>query len=338
MVSRLLMVAACVALAATATPRAQSDLDALMSRVLSRRDDNWKKLQQYTLNERETVQITALAVFRLYGFQREYLWFPRGGFFIRSPLEADGVKIAEADRQKEEDKWLRRAQAREKRMRQPRRQDRCAPAADATHTDDTGGPPAGSEPLDDAPFAASSVEDIVNQSFEPDFIRSANFLEFKFDAGQYGLAGRERMLERDVLKIEYYPTVLFRDDDDRCPKRAGANGERRRDSGDDDDFDEKFEAKMNKSSLVTLWVDPAEQQILRYEFRNIDMDFLPARRIVRIDGLTATMQMSEPFPNVWLPASIDMRFRVTTAAGPLEGRYDVKYRDYRLPTVTGRVR
>mgnify|MGYP003575817334 FL=1 len=95
---------------------------------------------------------------------------------------------------------------------------------------------------------------------------------------------------------------------------------------------------MDKSPLVTLWVDPAEHQILRYEFRNIDMDFLPGRRLVRIDGLTATMQMSEPFPNVWLPASIGMRFRLTTAGGPLEGRYDVKYTDYRLPTVTGRVK
>ena len=336
MVSRLLIVAACLTLAANATPHAQSDLDALMSGVLARRDDNWKKLQQYTLNERETVQITALAVFRLYGFQREYLWFPRGGFFIRSPLEADGVKIPEADRQKEEEKWLRRARNREKRIR--RHEDRCTPTPDDAKSGEPG-PAAGQpEPVDDIPFAGS-VEDIVSQSFEPDFIRSANFLEFKFDAGQYGLAGRERMLERDVLKIEYYPKVLFHDEE-RCRKpgdASAATGERRR-NRDDDDFDDQIEAKMNKSSLVTLWVDPAEQQILRYEFRNIDMDFLPARRIVRIDGLTATMQMSEPFPNVWLPASIDMRFRVTTAAGPLEGRYDVKYRDYRLPTVTGRVR
>jgi hypothetical protein len=33
-----------------------------------------------------------------------------------------------------------------------------------------------------------------------------------------------------------------------------------------------------------------------------------------------------------------MRFRLTFAAGPLEARYDVKYRDYRLPTTSGRVR
>jgi tagatose-1,6-bisphosphate aldolase non-catalytic subunit AgaZ/GatZ len=34
-----------------AAPSAQSDLDSFMSQVLARRDENWKKLQQYTLAE-----------------------------------------------------------------------------------------------------------------------------------------------------------------------------------------------------------------------------------------------------------------------------------------------
>jgi hypothetical protein len=334
MVSRLLLVAACLAVAASASPTAQSDLDALMSRVLTRRDDNWKKLQQYTLHERETVQVTALAVFRLYGFEREYLWFPRSGFFIRSPLEADGVKLSEEDRQKEEERWLANAQRREQRVNRPRRRTIDCSAA-TTEGDNAGEAPAA--PTSDAarPAAADSVTDIVSQSFEPDFIRSANFLRFKFDEGRYAFVGRERMLERDVLRIEYYPTALF--SDERCPGPAGAAaGDTARRQRDDDDA--VIDRKMDKSSLVTLWVDPAEHQILRYEFRNIDMDFLPGRRIVRIDGVRATMQMSEPFPNVWLPASIGMRFRLMTAGGPLEGRYDVRYTDYRLPTVTGRVR
>ena len=339
MVTRLLMVAVCVIAAATAAPSAQSDLDDLMSRVLARRDDNWKKLQQYTLNERETVQITALVVLRLYGFEREYLWFPRAGFFVRSPLEADGVAIAEETRRREEDKWLRRAEQRERRtQRRATRPDPCSPDQSAGAS----APPGEPEPSSDVPdpVFTGKVEDIVSQSFEPDFIRSANFLRFKFDQGQYALVGRERMLNRDVLKIEYYPTALFRDA--RCPKPKPAAAEpsrRKTDGKDDNDFNEdEFEDAMNKVSLVTLWVDPAEQQILRYEFRNIDMDFLPGRTFVQIDGMRATMQMSEPFPNVWLPASIGMRFRATLALGPVEGRYDVKYSDYRLPSVSGRVR
>jgi hypothetical protein len=338
MVNRLLIVAACLATAAIASPSAQSDLDDLMSRVLARRDDNWKKLQQYTLNERESVQITALAVFRLYGFEREYLWFPRAGFFVRSPLKADGVEIGEKERQREEERFLRRSRSLEQRLaeRQQRRaenQDPCAPPR--PRTQETAGSPPPPEPSP-APPADGSVNDIISQSFEPSFIRSANFLRFRFDQGQYALVGREQMLDRDVLKIEYYPTMLFDDPPDErrrnCPDRRSERQKEMDRKGDE------IEEKMNKVALVTLWVDPAENQILRYEFRNIDMDFLPARQLVQIDGLTATMQMSEPFPNVWLPASIGMRFRMTLAVGPVEGRYDVTYTDYRLPTVGARVR
>src|SRR5688500_3802363 len=110
MLLRSLFVAVGLALATVATPSAQSELDALMARVLERRDENWKKLQQYTLNERDQLQITALAVFRLYGFDREYVWFPREGFFVRSPLKADGVKISEEERRRAEDRWLRMSQ------------------------------------------------------------------------------------------------------------------------------------------------------------------------------------------------------------------------------------
>ena len=34
-----------------------SDLDQLMERVLARRDENWKKLQQYLLEEKETFDL-----------------------------------------------------------------------------------------------------------------------------------------------------------------------------------------------------------------------------------------------------------------------------------------
>ena len=338
MVNRRLIVAVCLATAAMATPSAQSDLDDLMSRVLARRDDNWKKLQQYMLNERESVQITALAVFRLFGFERDYLWFPRAGFFIRSPLRADGVEIGEEERQREEERWLGRSRNNERRIneraqRRAENQDPCAPPTPAAQQAAEKAPPPDT-PADIVPNGG--VEDIISQSFEPSFIRSANFLRFRFDQGQYALVGREKMLNRDVLKVEYYPTLLFDDPPDE--RRRDCPDQRSKEQRARDQKGEEIEQKMNKVALVTLWVDPAEHQILRYEFHNIDMDFLPARQLVQIDGLTATMQMSEPFPNVWLPASIGMRFKMTLAIGPVEGRYDVKYTDYRLPTVSGRVR
>jgi hypothetical protein len=324
---RTFLPAVCLAAAFVGYPSAQSDLDALMSDVLSRRDDNWKKLQQYTLTERENLQITALAVFRLFGFEREYLWFPREGFFVRSPVKADGVAIAEDRRRREEDQWLKNAQRSEQSRKEAASRRTTAGAAAE------GDVPAPLTIPTDA-LMTGAVEDVISQTFEPGFIRSANFMQFKFDQGQYALAGRERMLDRDVLKIEYYPKQLFNDAKERPCRRQDAK--ETCDKGDELEAD--IERKMNKVSLATLWVDPKERQILRYEFRFQDMDFLPGRSIVRVESSRATMQMAEPFTNVWLPDAVTMRFRVGSAAGPLEARYDVKYRDYRLPEVSGRVR
>src|SRR5688572_16406666 len=95
MTQRLFIVACALAAVASGTPAAQTDLDTLMGSVLLKRDENWKKLQQYVLEERESMEVTALDGRRIYGFKREYQWFPRDGFFIKSPLTADGVRIAE---------------------------------------------------------------------------------------------------------------------------------------------------------------------------------------------------------------------------------------------------
>lgn len=346
MVTRALLLAVCLTAAVTAHPSAQSspsgpdkvrttaapsELDTLMAEVLGHRDENWKKLQQYTLAEKETLQITALAVFRLFGYEREYLWFPQEGFFVRSPVKADGVAIDEDKRRKEEDQWLKRAQNREKNRKE--RESRRVKAGAAAEGD----VPVQLATVPGDLALTGAVDDIISQTFEPDFIRSANFMQFKFDAGSYALAGREKMLDRDVLKIEYYPKKLFRDDNPNKPsceeRRTGA-----RPCNKEEEFEHDIDQKMNKVSLVTLWVDPAEKQILRYEFRFQDLDFLPGRTLVRFESARAAMEMSEPFANVWLPASVGMRFRIGSAAGPLEARYDVKYRDYRLPEVTGRVK
>src|ERR671912_1305218 len=98
----------------TALPvNAQSDLDAFMEKVLARRDDNWKKLQQYVLEEKEGWDLTGPGGFPLWGMRREYAWFIRDGIFVRSPLTADGVKLSDEDRRKAEDQWLRRQKNRE---------------------------------------------------------------------------------------------------------------------------------------------------------------------------------------------------------------------------------
>ena len=295
-----------------ATPLAgehlQSDLDAFMARVLASRDQNWKKMQQYILDEDERLNVDALDGRRVFGFDREYTWFIREGYFIRSPLEFDGVTISESERAAYERRWL----AREK-----RREERAARAL--KNPDD---PEAKSE----ITLSPEGVQmDIVSGSLEPRFVSAAYFLRFKFDPGHYALAGREQWNGREVLKIEYYPSKLFTEGRTRPNRRVRER-------------DEDIEQKMNKVSLVTLWIDPQQHQILQYTFDNMGLDFLPGRSIVRIDEMSASMKMAQPFPDVWLPATIEMRFGLSTALGALRADYDVTYRDYRLAQVTSKIR
>ena len=299
---------------APSAPSAPSDLDSFMEKVIARRDENWKKLQQYVLDEREIFQLSGPDGTRLYGFDRDYTWFIRQGYFIRSPLKVNGVRISEEDRTKAEEHWIRRERAREE--GRLKREGVTISIDGSVRIEETIGNP--SEP-------PQTVEDVLKQSVEPRFVSAAYFLRFKFDPGHYALAGRERLMDRDVLRVEYYPSKLFTEGRSKPDKRVR-------------DKDDQIEAKMNKVSLVTLWIDPAAHQVIQYTFENMDFDFLPGRSIVRLDDLSASMRMSQPFPDVWLPSTIKMHFRMMTAIGSVEARYDVKYQDYRLAEVTTRIK
>ena len=327
-----LLLVMCLAVLAVVVPErvtAQSDLDDFMERVLARRDDNWKKLQQYVLEEKESFDLTGPGGFPLYGLRKEYAWFIKQGVFVRSPVKANGVTISEADRRKAETEWLRRETSREERRK--RRADREA-KGEPPETD--GGKAVAITPTTikvidgtQAPNteAPSNVEDVLRQGIEPQFVSSAYFLKFRFESGHYALAGREKIDGRDALKIEYYPRAgLFKDGKSRPNKKVR-------------DKDDEIEEKMNKVSLVTLWVDPAAHQILQYTFDDLDMDFFPGRTLVRLDDLQATMKMAQPFPNVWLPRSIEMHFGMMLAVGAVDATYQVEYLNYKLADVTSRI-
>ena len=309
---RSLLAVVLAAVVSAASPRAQqaapaSDLDALMAAVLARRDENWKKLAQYILDEREVFSADGPEGTRLYGSTREYRWFVRDGFFIRSPMAADGVAVPERERVAYETRWL---------ARQKRRDERA-----------TGSEAALEAAAGDADAAA--LGDVLRQRAQPRFVSAAYFLRFRFEPGRYALVGRETVDGREALRIEYFPSALFSDDGTRTERRAQQAG-----GGDE----ERVRRQMNKVSLVTLWVLPEPRQIVRYTFDNLDMGFLPGRSVARVDEVTATMSMGEPFPGVWLPASIEARLRLQLAAGPIEARYAIAYHDYRQADVTAKVR
>jgi hypothetical protein len=332
MLTRPLLALLCLGFLASSVPvslGAQSDLDAFMEKVLARRDDNWKKLQQYVLEEEERFDLTGPGGFPLWGMRRQYQWFIRQGIFVRSPVTADGVKLSEADRKKAEDQWLRRQRNREE--NEKRRAERRAKGEEVDQPDrfvgiTPSGVVVGSS--DDQPSGApiTNTDDMLKQVREPQFVSSAYFLKFRFEKGHYALAGREKVGDVQALKIEYYPEAgLFKDGRSKPDRKVR-------------DSDERIEEKMNKASMVTLWIDPATHQILQYTFEDIDWDFFPGRSLVRIGDLEATMQMGQAFPNVWLPNSIEMHFEMMLAVGAVDATYRVEYLNYKEAAVTYKIK
>ena len=95
---------------------------------------------------------------------------------------------------------------------------------------------------------------------------------------------------------------------------------------------------MNKTALVTLWVDPAEHQIVKYTFDNVWMDFLPGGWLVRVDDIRASMTMGQPFPGVWLPREMNIHAGVTLAMGSLEAAYARRFADYKQADIKTLIR
>jgi hypothetical protein len=287
----------------------QTDLDALMARALEHRADAWKTMEQYILNEREQFELRGPLGIPLFGERRDFTWFVRDGYFVRSPLEFNGVKIGDDERRRYEERWLEREQEKERRKAEKRAKDN-ADAKPAT--------------------AEGDVDAFIKQTSEPRFVSAAYFLDFKFEPGNYYFAGRETFAGRPVVKVEYFPRRLFEDDEHE--KRTK---EERARKGDDDD---NFDFQLNKVARITLWVDEEQSMILRYVFENVDFDFLPAQWLVRVEDVRAEMEMSQPFPGIWLPKDMGMHFGVTLANGTYDMKYGLSFYDYRMGDVKSRIK
>ena len=121
-------------------------------------------------------------------------------------MRFNGVKVGEEDARKYEDDWIASG----------------ARAAGAPGEADRREEAGAGEPA--IPPRASVGETPVAT---PRFVSEAYFMDFKFEPGNYYLAGREQLEGHDVLKIEYYPTKMFSDDDtekdDKREKREEAS-------------------------------------------------------------------------------------------------------------------
>ncbi|MEO6224033.1 MAG: hypothetical protein ABIP90_12370, partial [Vicinamibacterales bacterium] len=284
--------------------------------VVAKRDDNWKKFQQYVLDEREQVEFRGPGKIPLWGDRRDYTWYVRDGFFVRSPVRANGVTVTEEERRGYERRFLQREQSREKRALAREKGARDKEAGNA---------------VTEAPQV--SDEALLKQSREPEFISSAYFLRFKFEEGKYAFAGKETLDGRELLKVEYYPKMLFSKEQNSRDHRREM-GERSR----DDNYDAAMEQMLNKVSMVTLWIEPSAFQIVKYNFENVNLDFLPAAWLLRLTDVRATMLMHQPFPDVWLPKDVEFYFAAMLAVGEMDARYRLNYHNYKLASATARIK
>jgi hypothetical protein len=297
-----------------------TDLDTFMKQALLRRDVDRKTLSDYVLDEVEEFEVLGPGRVPFARMRREYTWYVRDGIHVRSPLKYDGIPIPESDRRAYEERWIKSEESRRK-FRTERDEKRAA----------EGKGPAVSVPS-------------IN---EPRFISESYFMDFKFEPGNYYLAGKETLEGKQVLKVDYLPTKLFEDEKkedgkkedekkkDENKKEPSKKDQQRQEK--DKQIEDEISRKMDKTSQVTLWVDPASHQIVKYTFDNVWMDFLPAGWLVRIDDLRANMEMGQPFPDVWLPKNISIHAGVTLAMGPMELQYKRAFSNYRKADVSSRI-
>ena len=284
----------------------QSDLDAFMEKVLARREVNRKMLNQYVLDETETFEALGPGQWPMYRSKRDFTWYERDGMHVRSPVRFNGVAVNEQERRQYEDTWMKREKERaERRAKNQKEKGEIVVGSNGVEINGTAMPT------------------------EPRFVSEAYFMDFKFEPGNYYLAGREKLEGHDVLRIEYYPTNLFNDEDDEKTPHEMKGRKKSKDQQKEDKAEEEINRKMNKTAMVTLWVDPAEHQIVKYTFDNVWMDFLPAGWLVRVDDIRASMTMGQPFPGVWLPRNMNIHAGLTLALGSYEASYGRVFSDYR---------
>ena len=148
------------------------------------------------------------------------------------------------------------------------------------------------------------------------------------------MVGPETIDAHKVLRIEYYPTRLFSDEPStRAEARAGqvAGGKSKGQA-----YGDEMQRLMNKVSLVTIWVEPDQKQIVKYTFDNTGLEFLPASWLVRVTDFRANMMMTEAFGDVWLPRRVDVSGTFVLAPGPFSVTYDIHYSGYREATTGGK--
>src|SRR3954466_3451128 len=117
-------VLACLFTFIGSSARAQeTDLDALMARCLERRNETWRALHDYVLDERQRFALEGPSDVRLFGSDEQYTWYVQDGILVRSPVRFNGVAVPDKDRREYEARWLNEERSRAERAQKKKDDD-----------------------------------------------------------------------------------------------------------------------------------------------------------------------------------------------------------------------
>ena len=197
---------------------------------------------------------------------------------VRSPVRFDGVTVGETDRREYEDDWIQRERERlERRAKRDAEKRRQATAAEPA-------PRAASRPARRrSPRRASSPKPTSWTSSSSPATTTSPAASSSTATRCCGSSTTRRRCSTTTTTRSARREMLRR-------RRKADKKNQPSDRGHDKEPSEQdIERKMNKTALVTLWIDPAEHQIVKYTFDNVWMDFLPGgvararRRYPRLD-------------------------------------------------------
>ncbi len=157
------------------------EIDAFMEKVLERRAVNREDLHQYTVRDREVIDITGPGGEKIESQIGEYTWFVREGYLVRSPDMLNGAKVGDKEREKAEQRYLDRARSRDEERTREAEQGNQEASRGLRHR---------------------RLEGTGREYF----------LGVPFEAGNYLLVGFEEFEGHEVARIEYYPQELFEED------------------------------------------------------------------------------------------------------------------------------
>ena len=91
---------------------AATDIDQFMSRVMQNRRIDAERLRDYVFSEKEELDIKGPRIAAIESFRREYVWFVRDGYLVRSPVKINGVKVSKEEQAAAEEEWFEREKKR----------------------------------------------------------------------------------------------------------------------------------------------------------------------------------------------------------------------------------